>query len=106
MNDDFLIQVRQTEEEAANILERAKKKSHDDLEREAQRLEQTRTRNLEAARADAKKSLAESQDKFRKGYDVQVEEGKIVAADLEKEAMPRIEKTLPGALSHLLNDLI
>jgi len=106
MSDDFLVQVRRAEDDAKNLVEKAKKKAQEDLQKEHQKLEEGRKETLEKAREKAKKELAESQQHFRGEYDERIQEGKKTALSLEKEAHSRIEKAIPVALSFLLHDLI
>ena len=106
MSDDFLARIQKSEEEAQQLIEKALEKKKNELQKEHQRLAETRTKNLEKSRAKAKGKLVEKQKEMRGVYDQLVTEGKKESQALEGEADKKMDKVQSSAFLFFTNELI
>lgn len=106
MSDDFLAQIKQTETEAQKMIDTALERKKMELQKERQRLAEAHQTVLTAAREEAKAMLAAEQKEWRVTYNRFMETGQKEAQIMEKEALSKMEKMMPTALSYLMNELI
>lgn len=79
MSNDFLAQVREMEQKAAEMIEKALKKKNDDLLKYKQELAKKQEASFKKAQDDMKTELRDSKAEERKSYEKVVAEGKTEA---------------------------
>ena len=106
MSDDFLTRIQNAESEAQQLIEKALEKKKHELQKEQQKLNETRTKNLENARVKAKEKLSAKQKEMRTVYDQLVNEGIKESQALELGAGSKMDKVQSSAFLFFTNELI
>lgn len=105
-NSDFLSQIQEAEAVAAEATEKAQQKATNDLmvfnKKEAEKTQVA----LDEARIEAKAKLKDRQEVGKKRYESLVADGKKEAEQFRKNTEPKIEQTLPQALTQFTNVII
>jgi len=106
MTDDFLTQIKQAEKEAQNMLEHARQKAQEKIEKAKKEQEKDRAEVLVAAREKGKGKLAEKQGAMKKVYQDLLSEKKREADTLKKASSEKMEKVCVSAENYFLNELL
>lgn len=104
--DDFVTQILAAEEEAAAGIEKAEKKSQNDLLQYQSKLAHAREASLEKLRDKSKEKLKDRQAAAKKKYEEAINEGQREAAQLEKELEGKLDKHMSTAQAYFLNELL
>jgi hypothetical protein len=91
MADDFLVQVKEVEQKAADMIEKALKKKQDDFVKYKQELVKKKELELHEAQEKMRQEMQKSKVAARKDYEEKVAEGEKEAKKFESEKINMLE---------------
>lgn len=103
MNDDFLTQIQDAEQQAQQTVEKALEKKQKVLQEYRQKLAADRQSKLGTVQEKSRTTLQGVREEARKNYEQQVSHGNADAISLESEKNTQVDGLLVGAEEILLS---
>lgn len=103
MNDDFLTQIQDAEQQAQQTVEKALEKKQKTLQEYRQKLAADRQSKLDTVQEKSRTTLQGAREEARKNYEHQVSRGNADAISLESEKNTQVDTLLAGAEEILLS---
>lgn len=104
--DDFLAQILEAEDQAANNVKKAQSKGHSDLQAHNKKGQQAKDKKVAQARESAREAVKDAQVQARKAYEADITEGQREAKLVGKDFDTKLSKLIPQAQNFLVSDLL
>ncbi len=104
-NDDFLVQIKETEKKHDQIVEKAKSDFIKKIQNEKHSLKKLREININKVKEVEKNNFITKQKSMRSLYDELRKEGTQASQKIVQETTPIIEKIIPAAQNFFLQAL-
>ncbi len=105
MTDNFLAQIKETEQKVADMISKAQKKKQDDFVKFKQNLLKQKEQDLQAAQEKIRQELQKSKLEARKKYEEKIAEKEVEIKKFESEKINMIDG-LMGEAENLFLSLI
>ncbi len=105
-NDDYLTQVQKTENQAKDIVEKARQKASNDLELENRRRTEALKETLKKERNIERNKLKATQNNERNLYEEKIMQGKQDAKKLKNDMSNKNKKAIPAAEFYFVNNIL
>ncbi len=103
MANNFLAQVKETEQKTAEMIEKAIKKAQSDLLKYKQELEKNKEEELAEAREKMRQELQKAKIKAKENYEEKVAEGEVEVKKFESEKINSLSEFMDEGVKFFLS---